>query len=26
MQIFGAYDTPLAKIKLLLDQASRRSP
>jgi hypothetical protein len=26
MQIFGAYDTPLAKIKRLLDQASRRSP
>jgi len=26
MQIFGAYDTPLAKIKTLLDKASRRSP
>ncbi len=26
LQIFGAYDTPLAKIKILLDKTWRRSP
>lgn len=26
MQIFGAYDTPLAKIRMLLERASRGGP
>ena len=26
MQIFGAYDTPLAKIRILLERASRGTP
>jgi hypothetical protein len=26
LQIFGGYDTPLAKIKILLDKTWRRSP
>jgi hypothetical protein len=26
MQIFGAYDTPLAKIRILLERASRSAP
>jgi hypothetical protein len=26
MQIFGAYDTPLAKIRILLEKASRGTP
>jgi hypothetical protein len=26
MQIFGAYDTPLAKIRMLLEKASRGTP